>query len=262
LHDETLYSKPKKADNTVRTRKIIEDLKKMDHVNMIADEGVRRRVVARLEELGGDFRKLKNNHPYFLAKDGSRIPIHRVAVRAKVRPVQIGSGARARFVKLNANHHAVVFERQVNGQSSWDYKVVTRLEAVRRLATIARRKDGNPAEDVRVSDGVQPTKANMDVIDRTCPGDTHFLFSLAQGDTIEVERENTKDGHELLVVTGISDREIECRLLNDARQSKELRKKDIPEAEKRIRLSRKELQDRHCRKVTLTPLGEVRRAGG
>jgi hypothetical protein len=153
-----------------------------------------------------------------------------------VSAITVGKGPRERRVKAGSNHHVEIFEHvDVEGRKKWEGRMVTRYEALRRLA------------------------AKEPIVKRDDEKKGQFVFSLAGGEIIELDGEN---GRQVCVVRSISGDEpgqfdMECVRQWDARKYKDRR----APGEKRIRLrSYKELVGRNCQKVLVTPLGEIRRA--
>ena len=244
LHEETVYSKPQVDEQgkpCVHVRKRLEDISKKDLADIV-DPAVREAVAAQVEALGEKAFKDRANHPALRAKDGRMIPIHKVRIRAAVSPEQIGGeGAHARQVKLGSNHHVEITETtDKKGNLRWEGAVVSTLEAMRRLKTrepVVKRDHG-------------PGKG--------------FRFSLAGGEIIELNAEEDKKGKtaaaglyvvRTVTLTGGYPR-VDFASISDARL-----KKDIQEAGDWGWASMTRLQNRHCRKVVVTPLGEVRRVG-
>jgi CRISPR-associated endonuclease Csn1 len=239
MHDETNYGPSKRRDahgkpENFRVRKRLDALSPAE-VKLIADDRVRQLVEKKLAELGGDAKKAfaaPENHPCIETKCGRRIPIHAVRIRKSKAMIQVGQGQRLRHVASGSNHHMEIFEVKDNkGRAHWQGRVVSTYEAMRRLAT--RRP----------------------VVDRTPPEGGRFLFTLAAGEVIQVSQ---PEGPPLLyVVRSIWDTPSGCRLrrdrINDAR-----RQQDIERTGREPMLS--VLQREKCRKVIVTPLGEVRYA--
>jgi CRISPR-associated endonuclease Csn1 len=243
LHEETNYGPSKARDPSGRpvsftVRKHLEDLSLPD-VKLIADERVRQLVTAKLEELGGDPNKAfgrPENHPCFVLKDGRRVPIHAVRIRSRQSAMPVGQGARLRYVASGSNHHMEVFEvKDAKGKTRWKGRVVSRYEAIRRLAK------------------------RQPVVDRTAPEGGRFLFSLATHEIMSLTDAN--GAVNLYRVRKVSQSksgsiEIAGARLNDARL-----KDDIIKAGDWLRIrSVDDLARKTCCKVLVTPLGEVRDA--
>jgi CRISPR-associated endonuclease Csn1 len=238
IHEETIYSKPQldeRGKPCVHVRKPLESITKKDLPDIV-DPAVREAVAAKLEAFGDKAFKDRANHPTLRAKDGRMIPIHKVRLRTSVSPEQIGGdGAYSRSVKLGSNHHVEIIETQdKKGNARWEGCVVTTKEAMRRLKArepIIRRDHG-------------PAKC--------------FLFSLAGGEIIELDAEQSK--RQLFAVRTITVKRtgrvsLEYAAINDARK-----KNEIQAANAWGMADVDPLRKRHCRKVVVTPLGEVRTA--
>ncbi len=236
LHEDTLYSPPKvdpQGKPCVHVRKPLDALSKKD-VPSIVDPVVREQVRASLEAAERDDPAKAfadpRNHP---SMPDSGIAIHRVRVRRSTATFAVGEGREARHVSTDSNHHVEVLEITKGKKSgTWTGSVVTTYDAVRRLA--------NHEPVVRKDHG----------------GDREFRFSLASGDTIQLEDEDGTPG--LFVVRTVSQSKggginIEFADAKDARP-----KKDIKASGDWLKRSIDRLRQLHCRKVTVTPLGDVR----
>ncbi len=232
LHAETYYSPPRvdeKGTHYVHVRKALDALSTKE-VDAIVDPVVRQCVQRKLDELGGPPKKAfaqRENHPRL----DSGVPIHRVRIRENVSPFTVGEGERQRHVLSKANHHMEILEVQdKKGNSKWDYVVVTLYEAMRRL------RQGKP------------------IVQRDHAEGKRFVFSLAPGETIQIEEQQpAKCG--LYVVRSIWKGVVEFVTVNDARKMTDIRK-----ARAVYWRAPDVLRKLNCRKVTITPLGEVRRA--
>ncbi len=237
LHKETLYGKPRKDPNGRDCRHIHKLLSKLHpgDLGKIVDEDIGHIVCAKLEELHGDFDGLiaPENHPFIKAKDGRLVPIHGVRVRVYDKPLKIGGDGNPRYVLSEANHHMEILRDMKTG--FWSGCVVPLIEAARRAAKKLPvvRKDHGPSKE--------------------------FLFSIAPGDTLEIDGEQTSS---LVVVRSVSKGKIEYVNLNEARLKAEIQKGDKGVSSGRGWTTRSpnELAKVNCRKVTVSPLGEVRRA--
>ena len=237
LHAETLYSKPiPSPDGDVRH--IRKELHKLTATELkkdrIVDPIVRKLVRERHAELGGG---LPNKvfadpaeHPVMQTRAGRFVAIHKVRVRATVKPWAVGAGARQRFVapKAGSNHHTVISAKlsEDGGELSWEDTPVSRFDAN------ARRAAGTP------------------VIEREHCGNRCFKFSLVPGDYVEMENKDGK--RELYRVASISKGDIEFRHQHDARDVQALKA-----AKARVRGGGPFLFKRKARKVTITYLGQV-----
>jgi CRISPR-associated endonuclease Csn1 len=243
LHEETNYGPSRERDAQGRpasfaVRKPIESLSAND-VKLIVDDRVREAVKAKLDELGGDAKKAfadPKNHPFLESRRGRRIPIHAVRTRRAESAITVGEGARLRYVASGSNHHMEIFEvTDKKGKRRWKGRVVSRYEAMRRQAT--RRP----------------------VVDRSPPDGGRFLLSLAHGEIMELT--SAGRGPELYRVRKVSlsksgSIEVAAARLTDARLKDQIIKSGHW---LRIR-SLDNLAAMACRKVIVTPLGEVRYA--
>lgn len=164
----------------------------------------------------------------------SGVPIHTVRIRKHERTIPIAQGVRMRHVIAGSNHHLEVLEcLDQKGSISWDGCVVSTYEAMQRL------RNREP------------------VVRRHHEKDKRFLFSLAGGDTIEMIDESQT--RQLYLVRSVwqtpSGPRIECNLSSDARKKEAIKES---KALKSPRLST--LRKAGCRKVLVTPIGDVREA--
>jgi len=240
LHEETLYSPPRDdagrpaADGKwVHVRKPLAKLTKPE-LEKIVDPAVRDAVRAKLAALGATDPKRAfkpvENHPCLKTRTGRLVPIHKVRIRRAESPVTIGSGARERHVKPGDNHHIEIVElRDKKGRSKWEGHLVTRLEAARRF------------------------RARQPVVRRDHGPDKRFLFSLAGGDTIELDWEGSR---QLFVVRTMTRDASGARIwfvhLNEARPEKQ-----IVAAKQWHSMRMQPLRKANCRKVSVGTLGEV-----
>jgi CRISPR-associated endonuclease Csn1 len=251
LHQETHYSKvhpDRDGKPHVHVRKPLEKLSQHE-VGAIVDPAVAVAVRAKLDELGikdpSQAFKRRDNHPALKAKDGRDILIHKARIRVAQSVACVGAGPRERRVALASNHHIEIIETtDRKGAPRWQGVVVSTFEAARRL------RDGEP------------------IVQRDHGEGKRFLFSLAGGDIIELDvEEKDKTGSEgdgpkrgLFVIRTVSQGaqgriELDFAGINDARP-----KKAIQACRDWGRSPVSRLQQRNCRKVVVTPLGEVRRA--
>lgn len=235
LHDETYYSPPcqrmvngRLEDGWCRVRKPLEELSR-EEVEEIVDERIRELVKAKLngkkpEEVFGGGKNL----PVMVSRSGREIVIKRVRIWKKVATIPIGEGIRRRYAAPGSNHHiAMVAVLDESGREvRWEGYLVSRFEAMQRV------------------------REKKPVVQRNWGSGKKFLFSLSPGDYIRVEDKGQK---RLLRVVSISRDQIECRLPEDARPAKVLRK--TPGA--RIRFAPGRLYEVKAEKVVVTPLGEV-----
>lgn len=235
MHQESFYSKPRKdkgGQEYVAIRKPIAALSKIEIENIIHPT-VKKLVKEKLEELNTNPAKAftsAENHPCIKTRDGKEIPIHSVRVRMNLSEVfPVGSGNRVRYVMSDINHHMEIVEVKTAKRVKWDCYIVSMFEAYQRL------------------------KNNEPIIKREFGENKKFLFSLAGNEIIELDslKGNRRD---LFVVRTIpKSKQLYFVAINDARKLKDIGKKGLTAKPDSLR-------ERHCRKVVVTPLGEVRYA--
>ncbi|MFH0937843.1 MAG: type II CRISPR RNA-guided endonuclease Cas9 [Planctomycetota bacterium] len=232
LHEETLYSPPRdehgaKADKGVyvHVRKRIEALSKSELENIV-DPCIKKIIMAKLG--GGDPKKVfadTTNHPVLQTKDGRVIPIHKARIRKKQQTFALGQEPSRRHVVNESNHHIEIVEvKNKRGQLKWEGTVVPMFEASRRL------KLGQP------------------VVKRDHGDDKRFVFALSGRDAIEV----TVNGSVQRLIVRSVNQQMAFARMNDARM-----KKDILNAKEWITYCIEPLRKISCRKVVISPLGEV-----
>lgn len=239
LHEDTFYSPPRKdpksGNEYVHVRKPVSSLSE-ERVANIVDPAVRAAVLAKLQEVGGDPKKLADNPPKLRAKNGREIPIRKVRIREKITPFGIGEGARRQVVS-DTNHHVEIVQVQGKaGQPRWEGHVVSQFEALRRL------------------------RAKQPVIRRDHSEGKTFVFSLALGESVRMRADCGELA--LFKVTGVSQTAaghiiLEFRRNADARPATVLRK--IRGG--RVFKTPDSLRESAGEKVLLDPLGQVRRVG-
>jgi len=243
MHEETNYGPSRERDPQGKpvffsVRKTLDALTASDLEN-IADERVREIVKAKVDALGGDPKKAfasAENHPCIQTKHGRRIPIHAVRIRKSEAMIGVGQGPRQRYVASGSNHHVEIFEvKDKKGSTRWKGRVVSRYEAMRRLAT--RRP----------------------VVDRTPPEGGRFIFSLTSGEIVQLAGDQGRQELYRVRTVSLSKSariEIDLARLTDARL-----KNDIIKSDDWLRItSLDKLAASSCRKVIVTPLGEIRYA--
>lgn len=231
LHAETNYSREIQPSGERRIRKELAKLSEKE-VERIIDPKVRAAVEAKIKELGlkpkGPARQYtdfsnRDLHPFTLTKAGAKNWIHKVRIKSGEKPWAVGKGARERFVSsTKGSNHHAIIAKGTNGK--WTDTVV-------------------PLIDLRP--GTRHPK-------RPNGGDS---FTLAAGDFLLM---NDKDGSESLFrVTKISDGDIGMIRHTDGRTVDEIKKSgDL------FRRSGSTMIRDGARKVSVTYLGEIRRAGG
>ncbi|MCX7703768.1 MAG: type II CRISPR RNA-guided endonuclease Cas9 [Planctomycetota bacterium] len=241
LHEETFYGRNKDENGNTYfcVRKPLRKLTDKE-VDQIIDPKVKECVKRKLEELNlNDPEKAfsdRANHPHLRTKDGRKIPIHCVRIKARVQeelfPLARGTPYE-RWVTSKENHHIEIYEtKDRKGRTIWDGEVVSRFEAMRRL------RKGEP------------------IVKRDHGPDKKFIFSLAKGEIIYLKGDKPYMGEGLYRVTTVpQSKQIVFKHINDARPDK-----NIPTL-KRGRTARLDtLREMECQKVVVTPLGEVRNA--
>ena len=251
LHEETIYSKPIKASDGkeyVHVRKKVSALTPSDIKNIV-DKRIKEIVINKLRDLGYNPEKLgereiqkafgnAENLPFLSAIDKRtgqqrNIPIKKVRVRKSETVMLVGSGHTERCVTSGLNSHIEIFEEiQKNGKTKWTGKTVSMFEAAQRLKKL------------------EP------VINREQTDNRRFVCSLALGDIIELEEEHGKK--ELFVIKTIT---IQRRENTDYPQVfyAPINLSNPKKEGLKGKLINK-LKELNCRKVIITPLGEVRQA--
>jgi CRISPR-associated endonuclease Csn1 len=238
LHEETIYSRRfgEGEKSSVRVRKPLASLTKPE-LEDIADEGVKKLVLQKLEELGvSEPKKAFSNEANLPKFPQSGVLIKRVRLTKKTPTVTLGKGRSSREVTPGSNHHIEIFaELDEHGQEvEWDGDVVSMLRAFRRL------------------------KERKSVVRRDHGPHRLFKFSLARGEVIECD--DKQRGRSLFVfrkVTQFTKGGIQIGFapLTDARQAREMQ---VSRAW--LWATPNTLEERHARKVNLNPLGEVSEA--
>jgi len=257
-------------------------------VGQIVDGRTRALVRAKLEELGEADPKKAFAPPEHLPThtDGSgRVRrLRKARVQTGKKPVAIGSGANRRYVKPGANHHTVIVAHlDAQGREvKWTDHPVTLLEAYRRKAAgepVVQREWGprKAAGEPVVQREWGPRKAGG-----TPAPLKAFKFSLMVNEFIEMDTDggrgaasvgqaggrgaasvgqaggrDARPTRRVYRVLSVSAGDIEVCEHTDGRSSAERRA-----AGDRDRVQGASLFRRNARKVSVTYLGEVRRAGG
>ncbi len=236
LHDDTFYSEPKefKGKKTVHIRKSLSEQFDKKTAEKIVDDKIRNIVLNHLENFGGDPKKAfaETNMPAMESKDGRVIPIRKVRIRVNENVFKIGNNERARNVLLGSNHHIEIFETtNKKGEKIWDGKVVTTLEAAERV------------------------KNKLPIINRNHGEGTSFLFSLASGESLYLKDDS---GNPMLCKVDKMTCEASGTIGITFRKNFDARK--ATEKGVQFKKSPNPLKDLFISKVTITPLGEIRRA--
>lgn len=225
LHAESNYSKPIGPTGKRRIRKELGKLTEKE-VERIVDPRVRKAVQDKLAELKGPPNKVfseRQNHPFTLTKAGKKNWIHKVRIEVNEKPWEVGKGARERFVAATkGSNHHTVVSQKEGGR--WTDEVVP-LIALRRGSSLERRPHG---------------------------GD---CFTLAAGEFLLMRDKSGAD--RLYRITKMSQGDIAMVLHTDARTMDDIKKSgDL------VRRSGSTMIRDGARKVMVTYMGEIRRAGG
>jgi hypothetical protein len=259
MHQETFYSPPKKDQDGKSyscVRKPVSSLTKEELANIL-DPEIKKIVAKKLDELGGDVKKFVDpkNHPFMTAKDGRKIPIHKVRVKKMMSPFKVSGDGRERYVTSETNHHLEIVEvKDKEGNTKWDGHLVSQFEAMRRL------------------------RAGEPVVKMNHAGEK-FLFSLASKECLVLKDDS---GNEIVcIVRSISQLAtgnipIWLRYIFDARPATEYRnqikrRKDLKKKfdEKLAQQAKNELpiylfktpnslKEADAKKVLIDPLGNIR----
>lgn len=244
LHAETFYSAQGTDENgkpIVHVRKPLSSLTSGDIENIV-DKRVQSIIKKRIEELGGgDPKKLfsdkkHNNHPFFETTAGKRY-IRRVRVKQNLTTFTVGKDHRTRHVTTDTNHHMeIIGVLDENGAiRKWEGQVVGLPEAYRRL------------------------KAKESIIRKDHGDGKKFLFSLANGEVVELDENEERRGlYVVRTITSFKDKgrlyqQVKLAPINDARKLD-----DIKKDKKLVSTLVEPLRKLNCRKVVITPLGEIR----
>jgi len=283
LHEETFYSPPRDENGRispdgkfVHIRKPLDQLSAKDvegkfvtvggkRVRLgIIDDDIRRRVKDKLTQLGETDPKKAFKDLANLPTDHRGRKIKRVRIRLHLEAIErignrpgepFGKGRRERFVIPGSNHHMEIFEFiDKHGNPVWDGYVVTRLQAMRRL------KNKQPI--------IQRTPPQQMLKEHQKKGHTfkRFVFSLAHGEIIQLSGQTKRGikpykGDGLYRVTTVpQSKQLVFKHINDAEPAAR-KEGEKTRVERKGRTAYPEtLRELNCRKVVVTPLGEVRRA--
>lgn len=228
LHKETHYGVIRKGGQAVAVvRKPLQDLEKED-IDRIVDTRIQEIVRAATGDKEpkvafADPAKL----PVLNTSTGKAIRIRRVRIIAdNVRPENLIDLEPARRVAGGGNHHLEIFStKDKKGNETWRCEIVSRFEAMRRRRMnepIIRKQDefGNP-----------------------------LVCTLCIGDTVLMKH---GDKQIFAVVQKLSDGDYTFREVSDGRKASQIKKP--------IRLSNQKLFMSGLQKLSVTPLGDYRRA--
>jgi len=243
LHKETYYgiiTDPSDLKtNRAVVRKEVASLSEKDVAGEnIVDPAIREAVRTRLKEIGmSDPTKAfkeRDQHPYMVANNGRKIPIHKVRIYQSCDPVSIEATPGNRNVVLGNNHHVEFFHAtDKNGNPTLRSIVVSQLDTLRRVAQA--RREGKPAQIVRQRDEY----------------DNKLAFSLAIGEMVEIDWKGRKVR---CVVQKLSEMYYVFRPTNDARKVKSIPSEEV------IRLrSDSALYNSNLQKLICDPIGQTYR---
>ncbi len=228
LHEETLYG-PTDTPGQFVVRKPLTKLS-LSEVDRIRDPAIRRLVTRRLREFKLEPGRGQDKPvPAEVWKEPlclpSGIPVRRVRVLKRDQTIVPIRGGTA-FVKSGAVHHVEIFEVPKGRKTARQGRFVSLLEAHRRL------------------------RAREPIVQRTWPErpDARFVGSLAPGDTVLA----TTDGRERLCVVNTLVSTVNKIGLVPAEDAR-------PSRGRQLFLFT--LNTLHAAKVTVDPLGRIRRAG-
>lgn len=248
MHEETIYGKnrPDKNNNGKPTnkyqRKPLASLS-IDNIEDIVDNSVRKAVLAKLDELDSTDPKIFKNEanlPYIVSKDGkTKIPIKNAKIKINLETTTIGSGDRAREVKLGNNHHMEIVDIiNENGEIiKQEGYVVSMFEAYQRV------------------------KNHQDVICKIFPDITikgkkckqKYRMSLFRGDVIYTKENDDSEGFRIINCIPQS-KQVSYINLAEARPQIEYK------ADKKLYTARPNtISSKLKGKYLITPLGEERR---
>ncbi|MGP1346377.1 MAG: type II CRISPR RNA-guided endonuclease Cas9 [Phycisphaerales bacterium] len=250
LHKDTIYSKPHRSNGRGehhRTRTELAALTTPDLTKgRIIDKRAEAAIRAKLAELGepNPAKAFKDpaNLPTVRGRGGRPVKLRRVRVAESVNPMTIGRGPTERRVKGESNYHTVVYALTDKlGRETWAHAVVPLIDA----ASIA--KPGSPGRENGAAVPIRPT----------LPPGARVLFTIANGECLEMEDPKQKGVRCVFRVLSISNGEIKVVRTHDARASA-ISGKDRT----RITGNGDSLRKLGARKVRVTLLGEVVDAGG
>jgi len=239
LHEDTFYSPPRQDEQGkqyVVVRKKLDATFQAADIDKVVDPRIQQILRDWLDKHTGNAKQAfsdPSNHPYITIssgpKAGKRIPIHRVRIRRNISVFPVGSHGAPRYVTSDSNHHMAIFQTtDKRGNPKWFGELVSRFEAVER----SRRHE--PV--------VHKTSTEI--------ADAHFLFTLAPNDIIALDGDNGNP--KLCIVRSISKDLVEFAGVTDSRI-----KEDIRAANDWGKRRVNGLRALGCRKMTVTPLGEI-----
>jgi CRISPR-associated endonuclease Csn1 len=216
-------------------RKSVEEIRNAKHLAKVRDPAIRKVLANHLRQLGVD---PEGAYPKDAFKGGnapvmpSGVPIKKVRMIEESQTFRQISDRRAHhFVKPGNNHHIIYREQDSKRGKVWNGEVVTMMDAA------IRGRSGKPIVDLT------PTTKHG-----------RFVMSLTLGEMFEIDGEN---GERLLCAVRKLDQRsgrLHFKLHTDARIAGAINKDNLY-------LSPKAMQEHNARKVTVGPIGRIRRAG-
>ena len=241
LHEATFYSKDHHNESNGKLlpfKHVPVDLSSLEKAKIpsIVDEGIRRAVEAKLEELNMDdpkkaFRN-QENLPELISKDGqTRIPIKKVKIRRTQNTITIGKNGRQRNVVSGNNHHMLIYAvlDEEGKEVKWEGDVVSLLEAKERQ------------------------KNNQPVVNRDVGPGRKFKMTIQCGDVFQMDFSGKRET--VIVRTVPQTKQVFFARINDSRQIKEIKASGdwfskLPNT----------LRTSNPVKLSIDPLGRLRRA--
>lgn len=238
LHADTFYGKPHEMDgkSVTHLRKPMESLSQKD-VENIVDPMIRHATQAKLDELGLPPDKAfldPGNRPPIIQTNGRNFAVRHVRVRQTLATYQaIGDAQHRRYVMNEKMSHMEVYAvlDEHGNTTEWQAEVVPLLSAYQRRA------------------GGQP------IVNRNHGENSKFVFSLASSEIIELgDLDNPESNRRLYILRTIpSSKQVYYVPLDDARTQGAIGKTGLTAMPDTLRR-------RGCRKMVITPLGEIRSA--
>ncbi len=216
-------------------RKLVTKIKNAKHLEKVRDAAIRETLAEHLRKQGIDPYG-KKQYPTEAFKGENRphmksgVPIKRVRMLEESKTFRAVSERRKnQFVKPGNNHHIVYWAEGEGENEQWAADVIPMWDAAKR------------------------TRAGLPAIDRTPPNGNRFVMSLCSGEMFEMA---DGDGELMLCVVRKLDqrsKRVYYKLHRDAREADEVNKDNLY-------LSPKQMQSRGVAKVTVDPLGRIRRS--
>ncbi|MGA2725252.1 MAG: type II CRISPR RNA-guided endonuclease Cas9 [Bryobacteraceae bacterium] len=222
LHKETLYAERRRRDGSqfIAVRKPVNALTKGELASIV-DTVVRGRVKLAVARAGDDPGKLNDGNAPTMP---SGVPIRSVRVEVRKPLRSVGSGERLRLITGGDNQHFEVFSvlDRRGSVKRWDCVIVSKAEAAERVRT------------------------KRPVVCREHGPNTCFAFTIAKGDTFEIERDGVPEVVVARVLEG--DKRVSLFSIRDARRQ---------EKRNALRCTVNELMKKYkLQKVAITVLGE------